>query len=168
MLNVAVFNSVYNLVRHAKHCIVPEACCHFFASVNACKASVLSIAAKLQSLLYNRGKVLVISYMHQFRIRHKRCCEHSVRIACFWRHQAVCSKQHRRRNVFKFFLLILPCSTEIPFEMRIFFQLRISVRRQHFTMSVNIDALTLGLLKQQFQVVQIMSRNNDKRSFFNF
>ena len=35
--------------------------------------------------------------------------------------------------------------------------------RQHFTVGVDVDAFTLGLLQQQLQVVEIMAGDDDER-----
>jgi len=67
----------------------------------------------------------------------------------------------------KLFLLVLPCSSEITFKMRIGLQLGVSMRRQHFAMGVNVDTLVLGLLQQQMKVIKIMATDYDKRPFFN-
>ena len=65
----------------------------------------------------------------------------------------------------KLLLLILPCSTKISNEMGIFFQPLITVGRQHFSVSINIDSRTLGLPEQHFQIFQVVTGYNDERSF---
>lgn len=45
------------------------------------------------------------------------------------------------------------------------FQSFITVRRQHFSVSINIDSRTLGLLEQHFQIFQVVTGYNDERSF---
>ena len=74
--------------------------------------------------------------------------------------------QNRARKFGKFSGLILPGRTVVAVKVRIFFQLRITVRRQHLAMSVNIDAFPLGLPQELREVLQIMAGNEDSLSFF--
>ena len=46
----------------------------------------------------------------------------------------------------KFFGLILPGGAIVAIKMSMFFEFRISVAGQHFTMGIDIDALAVGLL----------------------
>jgi len=57
--------------------------------------------------------------------------------------------------------LILPGRAVVAVEMGIFFQRRIAVGGQHFTVRVNGDALAFGLLEQLFEVLQVMAGNQD-------
>ena len=104
--------------------------------------------------------------MRHFGIGYHLCGEYAVGIACLRRHQAVGGKQHRRRQLCKFLLLILPCCAEVALEMRIFFQFGIAMCRQHFAMGINIDTPALGLLQQQLEIMQIVTGNHNKRSLF--
>ncbi len=37
--------------------------------------------------------------------------------------------------------------------------------REHFTVGINVDALVLGLLQELFQIKEVMTGNDNKRSF---
>ena len=104
--------------------------------------------------------------MRHFGIGYHLCGEYAVGIACLRRHQAVGGKQHRRRQLCKFLLLILPCCAEVALEMRILFQFGITMCGQHFAMGINIDAPALGLLQQQLEIMQIVTGNHNKRPLF--
>ena len=134
------------------------------AAVDTGERLVLVVAAKLQCLFDDRGKVLILADVRQFRVGYHRRGEHAVGVACFRRHQAVGGKQHRRGDVGKFSLLILPRRAEVALEMGIFFQFRIAVGGQHFAVGVDVDAFTLGLLQQQLQIVEVMACDDDERS----
>ena len=56
-----------------------------------------------------------IENMNSSREGNHFCCKYSVSVAAFWRHQTVGSVEDRGRKMVKFFLLILPCSSEIAF-----------------------------------------------------
>ena len=47
-----------------------------------------------------------------------------------------------------------------------FFQFRVRVARQHFTMSIDIYTFTISLDQQLFQVVKVMTSYNDERTWF--
>ena len=66
----------------------------------------------------------------------------------------------------EFLLLALPCGAEIALELGVLLELRIAVGRQHFAVGVDVDALALGLLQKQLQVVQIMAGDDDEGAFF--
>ena len=104
--------------------------------------------------------------MDDSRIRDNFRCEYTIRIAGFRRHQAVGRKQDRSRNVSEFFLLIVPCGTEISFQMRISFQFRICVCRKHLTVGIDIDSFSFCLFQKKLQVFQVVPADHDKRSFF--
>ena len=59
------------------------------------------------------------------------------------------------------FGLILPGCAVMTVEMAVFLKLRIAMTRQHFPVGVNIDAFALGLLEQQFQIFQVVARNEN-------
>ena len=64
------------------------------------------------------------------------------------------------------FLLILPRGAEVSFEMGEFAQFRVAVGREHLAVGVYVDALAFGLFQQQFQVVQVVTRDHDEWPFF--
>ena len=95
--------------------------------------------------------------MHHTRIADNTCGKYPVPVAVLRRHNAVGGKKHRGRKSGKLFLLVLPCSAEVSFQMRIFSKLRISMGRKHLSMCIDVDAFTLCLLKKQFQIPQVMT-----------
>ena len=105
--------------------------------------------------------------MDKFWVRDDGGGKYTVAITLSYRHEAVCCEQDWCRNVVKFKLLVLPCSSEISFQMWIFLKLRVAVGRQHFTVCINVDARIVCLFQKQFQIVKIVSTYNNKRSFFN-
>ena len=54
-------------------------------------------------------------------------------------------------------LLILPAAAEVPDKVRISFKFRISVRRKHFAVGLNIDALIFGLFQQGKEIPQLVA-----------
>src|SRR5699024_2566865 len=88
-------------------------------AVDACEFSVFLISAQLQRFFYDRGKILILSDMGDSGIRDNFCREYTVLVAALRRHQSVGREQDRRRDVREFFLLVMPCGPEIPFQMRI-------------------------------------------------
>ncbi len=146
-----------------------KSCRQHMSTVYAAHTPVMFIAVQLQCLLYQRGEILpavLIPFdMPEAVIADNRGCIHPVTVAFSRRHYAVCGEKHRRRNIFKLFLLILPCGSKISGEMIIFFQSRIPVRRKHFTMRIDIYAGTLCLIKQFLQIPHIMAGNYYKRPF---
>ena len=92
--------------------------------------------------------------------------EHPVHVAWFRRHQAVCGKKNRSWELCKFFLLVLPCSTEVSFQVTVLFQFRISMTGKHFTVGVNINAFSFCLFQKKFQVMQVVTGNDDEWAFF--
>ncbi len=127
---------------------------------------VLGISAQFQCLFDDRCEVLILPDVGHFGIGDHGGGKYPVSIACAGRHQAVGGEQDWRGKVRKFFLLVLPCRAEVAFEMRIFFQFRIPVGRQHFTVGVDVDAFAVGLLQQQLQIVEVVTGNHDERPFF--
>ena len=167
MANRTGFDSVYHLIGSAQNRAVSKAGCHGMPAVDAGKRLIFRIAAQLQRLFDDRREIAFLINVHHFRIRDHFRGKHTVCIARARRHQAVCGKQNRRRNAIKFLLLVLPCRAEIALQLRIFFQLRIAVRRKHLAVRIHSNAFILGLFQQTFEVVQIVSGDNDKRPFFN-
>ena len=52
------------------------------------------------------------------------CSEDISSVVFFWWHNAVCSEQECARNVNEFFLLVLPCSTEVTFQFEDVFSIQ--------------------------------------------
>ena len=113
--------------------------------------------AQFQSLLNHRGKVPCPLRCASFRVRYHRRGEHTVSIACFWRHQQLVVNS-TGVQFWHFLPLVLPCCAEIALEVGILFQLRIAVSGKHFAVSVDVDVLSLGLLQNKLEIVEVMSR----------
>ena len=118
------------------------------SAVDAAHAMVMLVAAQCERLLDQGRKVLAPALIggdmpqapHSLP---RRWYTPGRLIAGPGRHQAVGGKQHRRGNIFKLRLLALPCRAEVACQMRIFFQIRIAVGGQHFTVGINVDAPVL-------------------------
>ena len=61
-------------------------------------------------------------------------------------HQAVGGHENTAGKIVELFLLILPGTAEIPGEVRIFVQPRITVTGKHLSVGVDMDAGSLRLL----------------------
>ena len=145
-----------------------KSCRNFCSSVDSCKLGIFRVAAQFQSFLDYRCKVFFVVNMGYIWEGYHFCGKYSVFVAGFWRHETVGRVENRCRNMVKFFLLILPCGSEISFQMWEFFQFRISMCRKHFSMCVNVDSFSFCLLKEEFEIVEIVSCHYDERAFFYF
>ena len=142
--------------------------CHDgLATVNPGKYCILCVSAQRHRLLNYGSEILIFSDMYNFRVRYDFRGKHPISIAGFRRHQTVCCKKNRRREICKFFLLVLPRRTKVAFEMAVFFEFRIGVCRQHLTVSIDIDSLILRLLQKLLQIIEVVPGNDDEGSFFN-
>ena len=119
------------------------------AAVDSGDGHILLEAAKLQGLLDDRREVFAAVNMDDARIGHQGGGKHPVRVRGFGRHQAVGGKKHRGGKVRKFLLLILPCGSEIAFQMAVFSELRVGVGGKHFPVGVYVDSPALGLFQQK-------------------
>ena len=137
------------------------------AAVDAAHAVVMVVAAQRKSLLDQGRKVLapllVRRNVRQALVSHHGGGIHPILITGTGRHQTVGGKQHRRWNILKLGLLALPRRAEIARQMRIFFQTRIAMGRQHFAVRINVDPLVLRLFQQLMQIFQIMAGYHDER-----
>lgn len=61
----------------------------------------------------------------------------------------------------KFFFLVLPCGSVVTGEVRVFFQFWVAVAGQHFTVGVNVYAFPFGLPEQGFQILEIVTGDED-------
>ena len=136
------------------------------AAVDAGELSVLGESAQHQGFLNDGREVLAAADMAQARIGHGFGGEYPVCIAFLYGHQAVGSEKDGRGQVGKLFLLVLPSGAEVALEMRKPAQFRVAVGREHLAVGVYVDAFALGLLQQQFQIVQVVARDHDERPFF--
>ena len=155
-----------DLLRMAQHGMVGKAGGDHTAAVHARDEGVLRVAAQLKRLGDDRRKIPVLSDVGDAGIGDDRGGEYPVGIAGPEGHDAVGGKEHRRRDVLKLPLLVLPCGAKIAFQVgKALFQFRVAVGRQHLGVGVDIDALALGLLQQALGVVEVVAGDDDERPF---
>ena len=89
--------------------------------------------------------------------------KHAVFVVGFWRrrHDTVSCKHDRTIKCAELFFLFPPCVAVVSNQMLIFFQFGIIVRGQHFAVGVHVNARSFGLFQQVFDVVQVVSRNQN-------
>ena len=136
------------------------------AAVDARKALIPAPAAELNGFGDDGGEIFVLADVDQTGIGDHFGGEDAVRVRGLDRHQAVRGEEYRRGYAVELPLLVLPGGAEIAFEVRVLFQFRVGVRRQHFTVRVDIDALARALVKQQFQVAQVVAADDDEGALF--
>ena len=110
-----LFYQVYNFTAVFQYKVPCKAGVNRIPAVNAGKALILFIAAKLQRFFYDRGEIQILAYMHHARVGHHLGGINSGGIVFTQRHKAVCCKYHRCGNVNKFSLLGVPGSAEVAF-----------------------------------------------------
>ena len=146
----AALDGVNDFVGMREHRAVRKAGRKHMTAVDAAHAVVVLVSAEGERLLNQRTEILNAVFVRrnvdQTLVTDHRGRVDAIPIAWPLRHQAVCRKQHRRRNVLKFLLLALPCRSEVPGKVGVLFQFRITVRGQHLAMGVDVDAFVLGLL----------------------
>ena len=137
------------------------------AAVDAAHALVGLIAAQRLRLPDQRREILaalgVRGDVPQPVIAHHRRGVDPVGIAGPGRHQAVGGEQHRRGDIGKFLLLILPRRAEISRQMGVLLQAGIAVGGQHLAVGVDVDAPARRLLQKLVQVLQIVAGDHDER-----
>ena len=89
--------------------------CHFFTTVDTGEHLILFVTTQLQCFFNKWCEIFLLVNMDSSREGNYFCCKYSVSVAAFWRHQTVGSVEDRGWKMVKFFLLILPCSSEIAF-----------------------------------------------------
>ena len=164
MLDGALLDRVDDRVGDREHRALREAGRHGRAAIDASEVLGLGIAAQLEGLLDDRREILVGADVRAIRERHHLGREHAIGIAVLRRHEAVRGVQQRAGDVVELLLLVLPGGAEVALEVRELLQLGIGVRRQHLAVGVDVDALALGLLEQQLQVVQVVTGHDDERA----
>ena len=83
----------------------------------------------------------------------------------FRRHDAVCREQDRAVKFLEFLRLFPPRIAIIADQMRIFFERRIIMRRQHFAVRIDINARPGGLFQQFFHIFQVVAADQNARIF---
>ena len=68
----------------------------------------------------------------------------------------------------KLYLLVLPAAAVIADQVLELTQLRVAVRRQHFTVGINVNTGTFGLLQQVVQIFQVVTGDQDALTFGRF
>ncbi len=85
-------------------------------------------------------------------------------LVAIWRDEnAVGGDQDRPPELVELLLLFLPGRAVVADEVLVLLQLRIAIGRKHLTVGVDVDAGTLGLLQQLFQVEKVMPRDQYAR-----
>ena len=111
---------------------------------------VFGIAAEFQCLLYDGAKILFTvlvfaNVLHTVPADHV-CAVDAVFVGVARAHQAVGGHENTAGKIVELFLLILPGTAEIPGEVRIFVQPRITVTGKHLSVGVDMDAGSFCLL----------------------
>ena len=155
MLELAGFDRADDFVSHAENRVVAE------AHENGFLGSIRGEAGGGQRGVDHRFEVAVSD------VRHSRKCDESGReyaglVAGLRSLNAVCGHKDGAREGVEFLCLILPCAAVIANEMAVLFQLRIAVGGQHLPVGVNIDAQSLRLFEQFFEILQVVSGNEDR------
>ncbi|MBT9140701.1 MAG: hypothetical protein DDT30_01279 [Dehalococcoidia bacterium] len=104
-----------------------------------------------QRFFDHRGEIVIIQ-MADARPANIAGGEDVIQIAGLRFLQAVGGHQNCAREVSKLLLLVLPGSAIMSVKMLIFFQFRVSVGGQHFTMGIDIDIFACRLFQQFIQV----------------
>ena len=139
-------------------------------AVDAAHAAVVLVAPQRQRLLNEGGEILAVLLVAgdvpQALVAHHGGGVDAVGVAGAGRHEAVGGEEHRRGNIFKFFLLALPRGAEVARQMGIFFKRRITMGREHLAVGMDVDALAGRLLQQLVQILQIVGGHHDEGAFF--
>ena len=78
-----------------------------------------------------------------------------------WVDDAVRGHHDGARETSEFHLLILPAAAVVTDQMLEFTQLRVTMRRQHFAVGVDINARAFGLFQQVVEIFEIVTGNQD-------
>ena len=113
----------------------------------------------------NHRFVVAVSDVRHSRKRNKSGREYAGFVAWLGSLDAVCGHKDGAREGVEFLCLILPCAAVIADEMAVFFQRRIAMGGQHLPVRVNIDAQSLRLFEQFFEILQVVSGNENRLAF---
>ena len=78
-----------------------------------------------------------------------------------WVDDAVRGHHDGARETSELHLLILPAAAVVTDQMLEFTQLRVTMRRQHFAVGVDINARAFGLFQQVVEIFEIVTGNQD-------
>ena len=166
MLDSALLNGIDDLIGNAKNCAVAKAGGYLVATVDTGELLSLSISTKLLSLLDNSAEVLlavnVLVNVNELWECNKLGSVDAVLVARTRWHEAVSGEDNRSWNVLELLLLVLPCGTKVALELWILLELWVTVSWEHLAVSINVNAGTLGLLKDHLEVKKVVARNNDE------
>ena len=68
--------------------------CYLCAAIYACEGLILLVTIELKCFFNNRSEIFLFIYMNSTREGNHFCCEHSVDVAAFWRHQTICGVEN--------------------------------------------------------------------------
>ena len=88
---------------------------HFCTAVDTCEYLIFFVTTQFQCFFNDRCEIFLLIDMDSAWEGNHFGCKYSVSVAAFGRHQAVGGVKNRSRKMIKLFLLILPCSSKIPF-----------------------------------------------------
>ena len=140
------------LISYTEHGSMGESGHDSRAAVDSGKCLIFGISTEFQCFFNHRSEIFFFINVDGSWESNFSGGEDAIRIGCLRRHQAVGGEENRCREGSKFFLLILPCGSEVSFQMRIFFQFRITMGREHFTVCIDVNSFSVCLLKQQLQI----------------
>ena len=123
------FYRIHDLICCLQDRSVSETGGQLFSAVDSLVLSVFCKSAKFQCFLDHRCEIFLIIYMYHTRIGNHFRRKYAVCVALLRWHQTVGRKQDSSRKISKFFLLVLPCRSEVSFQMTVFFQFRVCVCR---------------------------------------
>ena len=88
------------------------------------------------------------------------CREYPVGVGRAGKHKAVCSEQNRSPNIGELLLLVLPSGAKIALKLGILLECWVATGGQHLSMSIDVNTFAGRLLKEPFQVKQVMSAHD--------
>ncbi len=149
VLDITTLDGFDDLIGHAEYRVMTE------TDQNLLAWSFCNIGAG-QSLVDDRTKVeaVDVSYVGPCGATP---CEESVFIGFGRFLNAVGVKDDRTGELGQFFGLILPGAAEVAGKVGVFFQPRIAMGWQHFTVGIDVDAFAFGLLEQLFEHFQVVT-----------
>lgn len=93
------------------------------------------------------------------------CSVDPVFVAVLWRNDAVGGHEDGAVEAFELFLLFPPGISVVACKVWIFFKCRIVMGRKHLGVGVNVNAGSLCLFKEHFQVMKVVAGNQDSGIF---
>ena len=121
MPDCSCFYRIHDLICCLQDRSVSETGGQLFSAVDSLVLPVFLKSAKFQCLFNHRCEIFSVIYMHHTRIRNHFRGKDAVCVALLRWHQTVGRKQDGSRKTRKFFLLVLPCRSEVSFQMTVFF-----------------------------------------------